>query len=535
MGFVDPLIALIISFCLLGITLYKRVNLGASLSLTALLLALLSLDWNTVPFVIFETVTDVSMISVLFASFGIMVMSQLYKETKAIGRLSDSLSKMIHNSKLVVAVLPAIIGLLPVAGGALMSAPLVESEADKLGLNPEKKTYVNIWFRHTIFPVYPISQVLILTGRLTGASVASIIMRQIPVVISMIIVGYFLSLWRAKQMNEDVRSSTHLGLELKKFIVAFSPILATIVVAVFTSLDVSVAVLAGIITLLFITRPNIATIRKPFNNLATYSIALAVFGAFFLRNIVESVGISQIFSSLAINGSNELLLLLIFIGLLFSINQVLFFIGYDLAGAINGSLTQKTSVFFGIILGYLILKERITKLQILFSFLLFLGLSISITQFFTLININLTILIGVGIILLISLMWITGHTLTKPIFSRNEATPIQMVFIRNFISAVVLILSYLIIFTPDLRIFIDPSNLLFFFLMGSVYGAGLVCWYKTLSFLDVSKATTVFAPTPISSAIFATIILGEIFSIAHLVGTIIIIVSIVIIINQKKS
>ncbi|MFW9826853.1 MAG: DMT family transporter [Candidatus Thorarchaeota archaeon] len=227
--------------------------------------------------------------------------------------------------------------------------------------------------------------------------------------------------------------------------------------------------------------------------------------------------------------------LLICIGLIFGINQVFFFIGYDMAGAINGSLAQKTTVFFSIILGYLILKERITKLQILFSILLFLGLAISITQFFTLIDINLTILIGVGIILLISLMWIFGHTLTKPLFSRDEITPIQMVFIRNIISAIVLISTYLVIFTPELTIFIEQGNLLFFSLMGAVYGAGLICWYKTLSYLDVSKATTVFSPTPITSALFATFILGENFSIAHLIGTIIIILSIVIIVNQKSK
>ena len=227
--------------------------------------------------------------------------------------------------------------------------------------------------------------------------------------------------------------------------------------------------------------------------------------------------------------------LLIFIGLLFGFNQVLFFIGYSLTGAINGSLTQKTTVFFGIILGYLILKEKITKLQIIFSVVLFLGLTISITQFFTLLDINSTILVGVGILLLITFLWMVGHTLTKPIFSRNEATPIQMVFIRNIISGVILISTYLIFFTPELNLFIEPANSLFFLTMGAVYGSGLICWYLTLSYLDVSKATTILAPTPIASAIFATFILGETFTIAHLFGTLLIIISIVIIVNQKRD
>lgn len=227
--------------------------------------------------------------------------------------------------------------------------------------------------------------------------------------------------------------------------------------------------------------------------------------------------------------------LLIGIGLLFGLNQVFFFVGYDMAGAINGSLTQKTTVFFSLFLGYLILKEKITKLQIIFSLVLFFGLAMSITQFFTLLQVNLTILIGVGILLLISFLWIVGHTLTKPVFSRNEVTPIQMVFVRNIISGVFLISTYFIFFPIDLKIFHDPGNILFFFVMGAVYGTGLVCWYKTLSYLEVSKATTVLAPTPISAALFATFILGENFTIAHLVGTILILISIIIIVNQKKD
>jgi len=237
-----------------------------------------------------------------------------------------------------------------------------------------------------------------------------------------------------------------------------------------------------------------------------------------------------------LKGWKNNLWLLVFIGIIFGINQVLFFIGYELAGAINGSLTQKTTVFFSLIFGYIILSERITKLQIIFSFVLFLGLSIGITQFFTLFEINITILYGVLILLLISCLWMFGHTMTKPIFNRNEVTPIQMVFLRNSLSGLILILTYLIFFPiENFKVLFDFDNQVSFILMGAVYGSGLFCWYKTLSYLDVSKASIVFAPTPVTSAIFATIILGEIFTIAHLFGTILVIVSIIIIVRQKRS
>jgi drug/metabolite transporter (DMT)-like permease len=236
-----------------------------------------------------------------------------------------------------------------------------------------------------------------------------------------------------------------------------------------------------------------------------------------------------------LQGWRNNLWLLIVIGLIFGINQIFFFIGYDMANPINGSLTQKTTVFFSMLLGYLILKEKITKLQIVFSFILFFGLTISITQFFSLVEFNSTILIGVLILLAISFLWMIGHTLTKPIFNRKEATPIQMVFIRNFLSAFILLLTYFIFFPLDSRIWLDPDNIFFYIIMGTVYGSGLVCWYKALSYLDVSKASTIFAPTPISSAIFASLILGVNFTFYHLVGILLVIVSIIVIVNQKSE
>ena len=227
--------------------------------------------------------------------------------------------------------------------------------------------------------------------------------------------------------------------------------------------------------------------------------------------------------------------LLILIGIIFGLNQLLFFVGYNLAGAINGSLTQKTSVFFGLIFGVLILKERISKLQIIFSCLLFFGLFIAITQgsFTTVYNID--IIIGVLILLFITFLWMFGHTLTKSMFDRNEMTPTQMVFIRNIISGVILFTIYLIAFPIDnLNVFNDPLNVFFFIAMGVVYGSGLFCWYKTLSYLDVSKATIVISPTPIVTSLFASFLLGESFTIFHLIGTSLVILSIIMIVRQKE-
>jgi len=191
----DPPVSVVVSLCFLIALLYKRVNLGIALNATAMLLALIGVEWSRIPAVLYATSVDQLTVSIVLATFGIMLLSQLYKETRLINRMSESLSRIINNPKIVISVLPAVLGLLPVAGGALMSAPLVDSEAEKLELKPERKAYLNLWFRHTIFPVYPISQFLIITAALTGMTITSLVLRQIPVVVVMVVVGYVIGLW----------------------------------------------------------------------------------------------------------------------------------------------------------------------------------------------------------------------------------------------------------------------------------------------------------------------------------------------------
>ncbi|MFW9948939.1 MAG: DMT family transporter [Candidatus Thorarchaeota archaeon] len=227
--------------------------------------------------------------------------------------------------------------------------------------------------------------------------------------------------------------------------------------------------------------------------------------------------------------------LLIIIGIIFGVNQFLFFIGYQYAGAINGSLTQKTTVFFSLLFGYIILKEKITKKQIIFSIVLFFGLILAITQgSFNFLLFGLEGLLGVLILLGMTCLWMYGHSITKPIFNRNEATPIQMVFLRNILSAIILIVPYIIIFPiSNFQLLLIPINAFYCVLMGVIYGAGLAAWYFALSYLDVSVATIIFSPTPIVTAIFATVILGEAFTIFHIIGTFLVILSIFIILRQK--
>jgi len=310
-SFFNPLLVFAVSIVLFVVLMYRRVGLGVSLTLAAFLMSLLSLGISGTGTVLLETCIDPVTLTLVFASFFIMFLSRLYKETGLVNVLTRSLGGFIKNSKVTVSLLPAVIGLLPVAGGALMSAPMVDAEADKLGLDESKKTYINIWFRHAILPIYPISQFLILTAALTETSIDSLIARQALVVTVMIIIGYFIGLRKTKvAKTNNTEAELNPKANLKGLAYSFSPIIITIILAAALNVNIAIATLAGVITLLAITRTKVTAFPKILKNRAIWEVTLAAFGALLLRNVTLASGASEILgSALANTNLNEIIVI----------------------------------------------------------------------------------------------------------------------------------------------------------------------------------------------------------------------------------
>jgi drug/metabolite transporter (DMT)-like permease len=226
--------------------------------------------------------------------------------------------------------------------------------------------------------------------------------------------------------------------------------------------------------------------------------------------------------------------LLIGIGIVFSIVPVLLIVGYDLAGAVNSSLALKSEVIIALLSGYFFLNEkRISKIQIFFCIILILGLFIAITQgFLELFEIDL----GVLIIVLAVIIFTITHAFTKSGFDRNEISPIQVVFLRNLLSGTIMLLTYFIFFPLEGLITVFSSGYLIYpFLMALDWSFSLLFWYRTLSYIPIGKAGVIMSLTPITSAVFSWAILGEMITYYHLIGIVIVTVSIYMIVREKNG
>ncbi|MCW4015354.1 MAG: DUF401 family protein [Candidatus Bathyarchaeota archaeon] len=311
MNLFNPLLVFVVSIILFLVMLYRKVGLGISLTVSAFLMSLLSLGlWDTGT-VLLDTLTETTTLSLVFASFFIMLMSVLYKETGLVNDLTTSLGGFIKNSRIIVSVLPAVIGLMPVAGGALMSAPLVDTEADKLGLDASKKCFVNIWFRHVIIPAYPVTQFIVLTAALTQVSIDELIVRQLFVVFVMIAVGYFIGLRKTKNPKTDnLQTQTNTKADLKLLLTSFLPIIVTVALTAALNLDIAIATFAGVITILAITRPKTTILQKLLKSKPLWEVTLAAFGAMLLKNVTVASGASEILGGSLANTNMDTIILL---------------------------------------------------------------------------------------------------------------------------------------------------------------------------------------------------------------------------------
>jgi hypothetical protein len=163
--------------------------------------------------------------------------------------------------------------------------------------------------------------VIIATAVLTKLSISSIIVRQIPVVLVMVIVGYIVGFWKVSQVKKDAPDiQANRKSDLNNFFISFFPILATILIDVALNLagfnqllsgfDVVIAILIGIAIFVVITKLNSMVFVKPLKSWGIWGITAAAYGAFLLRNVMDAAGISNVFSSYVANGSIDVVLFL---------------------------------------------------------------------------------------------------------------------------------------------------------------------------------------------------------------------------------
>ncbi len=184
------LLKLLIVFTVIIGLLRLKLNLGLAMLAGAAILGLsMGMDALELGRSVLGAAVAPTSLTLVAALALIMVLENVLRTTGTLNGLVDSLRALFGDNRVVMATMPAVIGLLPSPGGAYFSAPLVEESAHGCVIGCDRKSFINYWFRHLWEYVSPLYPGFILTAALAGVSMGDLFLAQVVFPITILGLG----------------------------------------------------------------------------------------------------------------------------------------------------------------------------------------------------------------------------------------------------------------------------------------------------------------------------------------------------------
>jgi len=135
----------------------------------------------------------------------LLFFTESLSKTGRMERTIAALKEWLKIKHIILAGLPALVGLLPMPAGALFSAPFVASVDEKEELELSHKVAINYWFRHIWEYWWPLYPGVILAMQYSRLPVIAFFLIQIPFTIAAVFGGYIFILRKIKDKDDQNR------------------------------------------------------------------------------------------------------------------------------------------------------------------------------------------------------------------------------------------------------------------------------------------------------------------------------------------
>jgi len=279
---------------LASILVISKKNLALALVSGAIILGLLTLPISVVADRILFTLTDLSIVLLALAVGLIPIIGGTMKES---GQIDSLVANLRLPKKWLLALSPALMGLLPIPGGALLSAPILQKAGE--GVPGDLLAAINNWFRHTLIMVYPLSAALIVATQVAEVDIYRAIIFLMPAFVLALALGYFAYLRRIGGSLVYTDRFSLSGLMPPLTVILCAPVLDFILKRTF-SID-SLATFCGVATALLLSiilssrkldLARIAVRMKPWN------FSFIIIGMFLYLHIFQQSDIRLLIAAL---------------------------------------------------------------------------------------------------------------------------------------------------------------------------------------------------------------------------------------------
>jgi integral membrane protein (TIGR00529 family) len=306
------LIGVILAFIVILMLIRKKVSFGLTLLLGSIIIGVFSLEVISpidIPktmieasFYSFEThqiITSTIELALLMTL--IYVLARCMQETGAIEKLITSLRSFFSKGG-TLAIIPAVYGLMPNPGGSLFSAPLVDSEGTKYHLDKDQKNFLNVWFRHIWFPIYPISQAMIIICSVSFSNLpmGTLILANSIGFVAFVIIGL---IYLKRFLKSYPRTKDSAPKNIHGLVYLLPPIVPLLFyplkyIGLTETRCFLLGVSASIILLFFLTKNNWKTYGGILKKSLTGKLAFAVFGIIIFQEMFKASGVHTLISEL---------------------------------------------------------------------------------------------------------------------------------------------------------------------------------------------------------------------------------------------
>ncbi|RLC60558.1 MAG: hypothetical protein DRI79_01225 [Chloroflexi bacterium] len=290
---VIALLKLTLVFAGIVILLSRKWNLGLVLILASVAIGLLfGYPLPEIMRDVLLTAVDLLTLRLALAVVLIMTLSELLRQTAGLKGMVEALQALIPNGRIVIAALPALVGLLPMMGGAMFSAPMVNEVGDRLGADKEHKTFINYWFRHIweyIFPVYPS---MMLAAAVLGITTTQLAGAAWPLTVASVVSGTLFGLLGLPRRGTDDPSSPPRARSLRTLATSVWPVVLTIVFSLTLPVDerfrLVLSALVTIALMMVVKHIPLRDLRTVLRERIPWQTVAVIFGALAFRRILDN-------------------------------------------------------------------------------------------------------------------------------------------------------------------------------------------------------------------------------------------------------
>jgi len=206
-----------------------------------------------------------------------------------------------------------------------------------------------------------------------------------------------------------------------------------------------------------------------------------------------------------------------------SLAFLFFFTGLKFTTAGRAAFLHKTLPLYVLVLAFIFLKEKISKKQILSIFLMFFGTiliyesDIKPTEFW------LNPRFGDALVILATFLWAVENIIAKKAMKKGENNFVVS-FARMFFGGLIIFSLILVLGKIDLLFSIKSEQLLNVFISTFILALYVTFWYWSISYINVSKASSFLLLSPVISLILGFVLFKEPIPLIQIFGSLLILI-----------